>query len=584
MNLQNRVFLVFISLLLLFACSDDSDLLIDESIDIPDPIERVYSEISGIVTDDRDMPVIGAIIRLSETETTTDENGYFSFSEFIDRNGSPLSIIKEGYFDTHFLVIPNKDAKLQFQISITPKHTEDTQDSESNFVFANDNIEIDFKGSSFEYLDKSSYSGNVHISTSFIDPTHEDFKLLMPGSIETHSGIDRKVLLPNAIFTVELEDDQNNALQINETVKVRIKVPEALRNEAGAHNHLYHLNTATGLWEKNHQVSIEGDEYVGEVEHFSTWAVATEYNFYTISGIVSRGGVPSSQVNIALNLVSNWGRYGYQLTDQDGFYSFRIIENYNATLSIVDACQIEVYSTSVNLSADLEQNIDLGPEADVLNLSGTVNCDGESIIDAYIIVDIDGSRTSQIVELDDQGSFETSIVNCSTDQVTIRAYDVANGTKSKGIKVSESSVLDINICEAEFAGELIFEVDGEEPYVIPNCSVTIVPFVLNELFENALTYTFTSIDTFDNNSTVEYNVVVNFNPVLPMGPLGPIVEPIVEGEALRYYTFAPIDFSDPEEIDEIINISFTSPPLYKVVRDGIETDVEGVIRIRAIKN
>lgn len=97
-------------------------------------------------------------------------------------------------------------------------------------------VDIQFSANSISYDDdQSDYNGKVNVYVHYFNPTDPDMYATMPGNLE---GIDEDgvnvQLNTFGMALVEMEDANGRKLNLKEgqTAELKIKLPEALQNDA----------------------------------------------------------------------------------------------------------------------------------------------------------------------------------------------------------------------------------------------------------------------------------------------------------------------------------------------------------------
>jgi len=106
---------------LFISCSKDTDTSLEPINNIPPPIEQVSSTIYGVIIDEAEEPIEGALVKLDMETTTTDVNGYFKVSGIFNSRGAHMTASKEGYFASHGKVIPYADLSVGTKMMLVIK-------------------------------------------------------------------------------------------------------------------------------------------------------------------------------------------------------------------------------------------------------------------------------------------------------------------------------------------------------------------------------------------------------------------------------------------------------------------------------
>src|SRR5699024_8225092 len=99
MKIKIHALIIFLFSALFFCACKKNDLGVDLPAELPDFSTRITASASGFVTDENDLPVAGALVKMGTGTTTTDEFGFFQFRNGqVVKNAGVITVTRSGYF------------------------------------------------------------------------------------------------------------------------------------------------------------------------------------------------------------------------------------------------------------------------------------------------------------------------------------------------------------------------------------------------------------------------------------------------------------------------------------------------------
>jgi len=558
MNFQLKFLWLCLASLMLFSCGKDGDSQLEPVDNIPSPVEKISATIYGLILDEAGNPISDVLINIDDETATTDVNGYFKVTGFMNKLGAHLAAKKDGYYDGHGLVVPYVDTEVQVQVVLISKADPDMGESNTPIEFITENALVKFQTDGF-VTNTTAYTGGVDIYGKYLDPTDDNFSYIFPGDLQNEENQERKVIQPYALINIELFGDSGQNLDINKSAEIKVDIAQSLLNSAPEEIDLWYLNTETGIWELDGSASKEGDAYVATVEHFTTWCFGVPYVTHRLSGTVSRGGAPYANARIGIGR-DNWSIRFFAAAD--GSYGLNLIEGREYNLYTYDNCGEEIQSDLITgLTEDTTYDVNVTATANSFSVDGNIFCGDNSINTegAYVVVDFDNSNFRQVVNADVNGDFEFLYEDCNNNSLSVFAYDPINLLISDKLPITgNSNNLSIDLCADTFQGSVTLEFDGYPTRVIDGCLVRVEsdntwPTWINYIFD------FTDVFADDTNVTGEfadYFLKVHTGTMGPGGPSVPLGPPsAVLSQSANipfYYTIYPVSatvvFEDAEKV------------------------------------
>lgn len=400
--------------------------------------ELVTAGISGRIVDENQLPVSDATVKAGSVSVTTDASGTFQLANLsVDKHAGSITVEKAGYFKAvkTVVVTPNKDNIVSLQLikkTVTGSFSgasggNITLPSGGRVVFSSNAIVTD--GTT------TAYTGTVAVSAFFINPEATNFEEIMPGTLRGITTDNEETGLQSfGMMAVELNGTGGEKLQLakGKTAGITFPIPASLRASAPATIPLWSLDEKTGLWKEEGLATRQGNDYIGEVGHFSYWNCDAPFKVIDFTATIKTqsSGLANAKVVIsATGADSLLSGFGY--TNAEGIVSGKIPANRNLTLNVYDKCGTLLHTKNVGPFTD---NTDLGvttvnSPATTVAFSGTVvNCSAGAVTSGYVTIHLEGIyyRVNLV-----NGVFSLSVVRCSNaaTSASITPYDIG-GTQS----------------------------------------------------------------------------------------------------------------------------------------------------------
>ncbi|HTI89210.1 MAG TPA: carboxypeptidase-like regulatory domain-containing protein [Puia sp.] len=436
-----------VSLICFIACSKDSST--DKNGTNPNnipPEVTVTASLQGRVLDENGVPVQGAAVSSGVATTTTDVNGVFTFSRIsMSSRFGFVKVVKQGYFTGSRSIITNGGASNYVSIQLMPRTSKGSFPASSGgtvVVQAGDTAVFPVAGI-VNASTNVTYTGNVNVFATYLDPTASDLYKYMPGDLRGVGTDGKETALQSfGMLAVEMEGDAGEKLQLAAGKKATLTwaIPTALQATAPATIPLWYFNDSSGRWIEEGSALRVGNSYIGQVGHFSYWncdASSGTVNFKV--HVKDQHGNPLAYSYIQFES-QGWGtRGGY--TDIDGFSQGLIPKGQTLVMQVVTECGNML--GGINIGPALADQ-DLGTvvvtvDASDLTLTGTVvDCSNNPVDSGYVNVLVDGLTRRAAVA---KGAWTLSVSRCysSTAPVALTPVDLAGQAVGAASTITASS-------------------------------------------------------------------------------------------------------------------------------------------------
>jgi hypothetical protein len=445
-------------LIILSGCHKDfesTELEISKTVFSAEILQQVQGNILGYIFDENNQPIEGALVQIYGAETLTNKYGVFTFkNSALDKNGTYITARKNGFLLGSDMVYPNK-AELNATIKLIRIETNKSFDaSDGAVVNITGGGTIEFPQNAIADNNGNTFTGKVIVTAKFLNPTDKDLHALMPGALVGDTKDNKKtvVLGTAGMIAVELREENGQLLNLLKNKKATVTIPALLDSKPNTIP-LWYFNESLGRWKEEGIATLIGENYVGEVSHFSFWNCDAPFPLVNVCGkVVYEDGSPAKNTLVS---VETDGFYtGFGITDAEGVFCGKMPKGVTLKINIKSRfyCDQPILSKTIG---PLEQNTELDkivlPDQDnFIKLNGNVICDGIAVEDAILMVNIVDQWFPISVKGD--GSFNEDLSHFYCDginEIKVFAYDISTSESSdvESIKVNELKTMSLSVCD-----------------------------------------------------------------------------------------------------------------------------------------
>ncbi len=442
----------------------------------------IQSGVMGRVIDENDDPVANAMVMLNNQTYTTNEDGLFKIeNQKLNKRGTYLQVEKAGYFPGSRRFFPGSAMNNVTVRMLTKEITGTFQSDAGGSISTTDGAKVTFGENVIRDEFGNPYTGEVAVAIKAINPSTLAGQQQMPGDLSGISEEGTEVALGSfGMMAVELNSTTGQPLNIleGETATISMAVPEDLIGNAPAEIPLWSFNEEAGRWIEEGTATLQGNEYVGQVSHFSFWNYDAPFPVVDVNGVIQVEGVPLANAYVCVKMLSSgWTTGGY--TSADGSFGGLMPSDELLELQLKNECG-EVYFTQQfgPLTADTDLGVIQVPPTtspSLVTVSGMLeNCDGNPVTNGYAKIEWDGKMTYAYAASD--GSFETVIDVCDATDFDVTGYDLDNLIASNPSNQAVATTVDVGtiaVCDVVLDEFFIIEFDGtgERIYLEPGAYV-----------------------------------------------------------------------------------------------------------------
>ena len=437
--------MLLVSLIVFIACSksiNSSTATNSNPNNIPANI-TVTASLQGRVVDQNGAPVQGAAVSSGTATTTTDVNGLFSFRNIsLSSRFGYVQVVKSGYFTGSRSIITGPSSSNYVTIQLVPRTLTGTFPAPSGgkiALQAGDTASFS-AASVVTAATNAAYTGTVYVYAQYLDPTDSNLYKYMPGDLRGIGSNGYETGLQSfGMMDVEMQDASGNKLQLasGQTATLTFAIPQALQASATTTIPLWYFNDTTGQWLQQGTAAREGNNYVGQVGHFTFWNCDAPMGTVNFSVYLKdQHGNPLPYTYIEFQSWAYGTRGGY--TDSTGFATGLLPKGQQLLMEVMTECGTLIGGFNVG-PAVADQNlgtVTVNIQNADLTLTGTVvNCGNNPVDSGYVSVLLDGLNYRAAIA---NGVFTLPVTRCylANSSVQVLAVDLSDNQQSSVTTIS----------------------------------------------------------------------------------------------------------------------------------------------------
>ena len=447
---KNISFNIINLLLLIFICSaingcKKTSSIEDNTQTLPpatgiDFTTKVSSSVSGFVTNENNLPVQSATVKVGSVTTTTNRYGFFEVRNVqVVKTAAIVTVVNVGYFNGIKTYLAEEGKLAFFRIKLLPKTNIGTfAASTGGTVTSANNVKITLPSNAVvNATTNAAYTGVVSVSAKWIDPTSAELNNIMPGDlrgIDVSNGL--KLLTTYGMAAVELTGSAGELLQIatGKKATLTMPIPASILATAPASIPLWYFDEAKGLWKEEGSATKTGNEYIGDVSHFSFWNCDRATPYIIFNGTVTNSsGLPIVNALVRIFLASQPNDIRFGFTDENGYITGAVPVNSQLVLQVYGewGCNAPLFSQNFITAST---NVSLGnlilPASSTAEISGKiVDCNAVGVANGSLIMMRNGLYTRYPVSNIGQFAFVTSVCS-SGNSITLIGQDLTANIES----------------------------------------------------------------------------------------------------------------------------------------------------------
>jgi hypothetical protein len=246
----------------------------DDSETTPEP--ETTGTVSGVVTDLNGAVMSDVDVWINAgTPVQTNEQGYFVMSNVVTGN-VVVSFAAVGHVSTfrNVTVLSTQTTHLP-QVSLMEAQAEVIASADGGTLDAGGVAEVIFPPDAFVNENGTAYTGDVNVELAAMQPQAEGFFEAFPGEFEGLREDGTTVpFVSFGIIDVNLMNADKSApvrLAPGVTAELRMDIVVSQKASAPATIPMWYYDPDTGRWIEDGSATLEGNTYVTDVDHFTTW-------------------------------------------------------------------------------------------------------------------------------------------------------------------------------------------------------------------------------------------------------------------------------------------------------------------------
>mgnify|MGYP003866351879 CR=1 FL=1 len=421
-------------------------------------------KIAGIVYDENNTPVDNAIIDINGQLTQTDEDGLFYLTDAeLDPQGTYIKANKDGYILGSDMIYPSEGINRSYIQMMKLSRDKNFDVTNGGTIQIERGGSIEFEPNAIRSELGSTYTGTVYVTAKRLATDDPHIGDKMPGGLVAEDNAGRTVVLATlGMVAVELRGENDEELNLKAGSKAKIKFPIAAQDQANAPETipLWHFDEDRGIWIEEGSATRVGNDYIGQVAHFSFWNCDAPFPLINLCmNVYNEDGTPATDVRATVCAGNLGAANSYSC---NGVINGKVPKNQLLTLKLYanSSCGEIIYEQEIG---PFGSNVKLDPitlsSSNKYTLSGKVICDGVPVVNSMVF--ITSNSFTDIVQTDEQGYFVYKTCYDGLIKVYGKDIDTNEGSLTQEINFDEANpfaLLTFDVCsDCTFEAEIMVE-------------------------------------------------------------------------------------------------------------------------------
>ncbi len=274
-------------------------------------------------------------VSLGNSTTTTDSNGFYTFSNITPTKEAVVTFVKEGYLIGSTKI---EIKSLSENNALSPNYIEyalNTYQNQWSYNSQNkaSGTHIDIAASTYTDQAGNSYTGLINASLTVLDTATDKGKTLFPGLFEGKDS--NGIVTPfvsYGLISLKINDANGDPLSVSSDITLTFD--KSVKAATAEEIPLWYYNYQKGIWiEEGFATRLADGRYQGTVSHPGTWSLSQAIEdasaVYT-DRILYPDGTPVKNLRVYA-VGKNWIREDLS-TNENGEFEINVIPNEDFTI------------------------------------------------------------------------------------------------------------------------------------------------------------------------------------------------------------------------------------------------------------
>lgn len=430
----NRLAINFFFIVLVSSISCRKDQINSGVTPDPDPAPGVSLEqtMTGELLAEDMAPIGSQLIQTSKNMLLTNDDGFFTFKELIDRDNFLLKFSDVYYFEA-FQHSKLADVGSLHLRAIQPKllgggWTFQAQKGEK--IDFQNGVKIEIDPNSFVDQNNQAYSGTVRVFSKWYDPADPNTSRTVPTNLQAinRDGSDG-LLSPYAFLSIEFRNISNQKLSLTKAVLLEVPTSISIESQTKDIVKSFYIDESISAWkEESTATKMTNAKYQFKSLHPSMLAVAENGKYAALQGNIL---IDQSPVIIYGRIKDELSGFFYDFTTNNtGKYRVFVPENKQLSLVIFNECGSELYTIPLGAYSGLQAT---APEVyfqseklyTILNAK-IIDCNSLPNTQAYLKIQSPSNDYFHILPADSLGQVKALVDFCTSASLNCTPVDYKN--------------------------------------------------------------------------------------------------------------------------------------------------------------
>lgn len=405
----------------------------------------ITATLQGNILDENGQPAMAVKISAGTKTVITNSNGYFRIKGAqLDKNASVVTAELPGYFKAYRSFSASSGVN-QVVIQLIKKSLAGSVDAvRGGKAILLNGATVELPANGIKKVNGGGvYTGNILVYATYIDPAADEINKVVPGSFMADDKDHKRVILKSyGMMAVELASQAGEPLQIMAGSMATLTMPIASNTNTPAPDNisLWYVDEKTGIWQEEGRAQKVGNNYIGNVSHFSYWNCDVSLPAISFIAKLTANSSPLVNANVQVRVAGSTNGYASGYTDSLGQLGGLIPSNSSLVLEVRDYyCNQVIFSKNIG---PFTTNADLGtlaiPASNpfFITVKGKLlTCNNTPVAKGHVLISY--NNFVNYLSTDGNGNFSTSLfTGCSGSPASCILSGVDEVNQQQGYNVT----------------------------------------------------------------------------------------------------------------------------------------------------